>query len=201
MNVTGERSVNSPTSRLAPTSVAAYTFSTAPLHTPSASADTRGHLDRALLAGGQLRHACRIFDPMSQFSVSAATVTVDDEGRVLLIRRADNDQWQIPGGVVEIGEQPVDAAVRETIEESGITPANLQLSGVYTNVARGIVAFVFKARIGSGELTLSDESVDAQFVDADKAVGLVPEIFNWRIKDALTDTGVTFRAHDGARWV
>ena len=138
---------------------------------------------------------------MSQFSVSAATVTVDDEGRVLLIRRADNDQWQIPGGIVEIGEQPVDAAVRETIEESGITPADLQLSGVYTNVVRGIVAFVFKARIGSGELTLSDESVDAQFVDADKAVGLVPEIFNWRIKDALTETGVTFRAHDGARWV
>lgn len=138
---------------------------------------------------------------MSQFSVSAATVTVDDEGRVLLIRRADNDQWQIPGGVVETGEQPVDAAVRETIEESGIMPVNLQLSGVYTNTVRGIVAFVFRADICSGEPTLSDESIDVQFVDADKALEIVPEIFNWRIKDALIETDVTFRGHDGARWV
>ncbi len=35
-------------------------------------------------------------------SVSAAII--DDRGRVLVIRRADNGQWEPPGGILELGE-------------------------------------------------------------------------------------------------
>jgi ADP-ribose pyrophosphatase YjhB (NUDIX family) len=37
----------------------------------------------------------------------------------LLIRRTDNGNWALPGGAVHLGESVAQAAVRETLEESG----------------------------------------------------------------------------------
>lgn len=139
---------------------------------------------------------------MSNFSVSAACVVTNNEGDILLIQRADNSQWQIPGGVVELGETPIEAAVRETQEESGITPSNLVLTGVYTNLKRGIFAHVFRGDAISGTPTLSDETTAVEFVPSHVALQRVPEIFTLRISDALEHhASVIFRAHDGERWV
>src|SRR3954452_5561465 len=44
----------------------------------------------------------------------------DDFGRILLVRRADTGNWELPGGRVEIGESAVVAAQREVAEESGV---------------------------------------------------------------------------------
>jgi 8-oxo-dGTP pyrophosphatase MutT (NUDIX family) len=50
---------------------------------------------------------------------------VDDSDRVLLVRARDPRQpaagewWEVPGGGVESGEDTVDAAIRETAEETG----------------------------------------------------------------------------------
>lgn len=41
-------------------------------------------------------------------------------GRLLLVRRCDSGTWELPGGRVDIGETAVDAAVRETAEETGV---------------------------------------------------------------------------------
>jgi 8-oxo-dGTP pyrophosphatase MutT (NUDIX family) len=46
-------------------------------------------------------------------------VTIDDHGHVLLGRYPGSDEWTIPGGVIDPGEQPGDAAVRECYEETG----------------------------------------------------------------------------------
>jgi len=43
----------------------------------------------------------------------------DDAGRILLVRRADTGNWELPGGRVELGESAVVAAEREVAEESG----------------------------------------------------------------------------------
>lgn len=51
---------------------------------------------------------------------SAATVTVDADGRVLLVRLAGTGRWALPGGIVDIDEHPADAAARETLEEAGV---------------------------------------------------------------------------------
>ncbi|MEV3859185.1 NUDIX domain-containing protein [Streptomyces sp. NPDC050095] len=47
-------------------------------------------------------------------------VVFDDEGRVLLGRRADTGQWAVPAGIAEPGEQPADVATREVFEETGV---------------------------------------------------------------------------------
>ena len=51
---------------------------------------------------------------------SVNVVVANDAGELLMIRRTDNDNWVVPGGAIDLGELVVQAAVRETREESGI---------------------------------------------------------------------------------
>jgi 8-oxo-dGTP diphosphatase len=61
---------------------------------------------------------------------SACAVVVDDGGRILLGRRADTGTWSLPGGAIDPGEQPADAAVREVYEETGVRIAVERVGGV-----------------------------------------------------------------------
>lgn len=49
-----------------------------------------------------------------------SAVVFDDDGRVLLGRRADTGTWSIIGGIPEPGEQPATAAEREVYEETAV---------------------------------------------------------------------------------
>ncbi|MFJ4923805.1 NUDIX hydrolase [Streptomyces sp. NPDC088725] len=49
-----------------------------------------------------------------------SVVVFDDQGRVLLGRRADTGGWSVIGGIPEPGEQPADTAVREVYEETAV---------------------------------------------------------------------------------
>jgi ADP-ribose pyrophosphatase YjhB (NUDIX family) len=60
-------------------------------------------------------------------------VVVNDAGDILLIRRTDNGNWAVPGGAVDLGESVAQAAVRETLEESGIHCAITGIVGIYSD--------------------------------------------------------------------
>ena len=93
----------------------------------------------------------------ARHSVSVAGVVTDEHGRALLIRRRDNLQWEPPGGVLELDE-PIEAGLcREVREETGLAVEPVALTGVYKNMARGIVALVFRCRILAGHLTTNEE--------------------------------------------
>lgn len=51
---------------------------------------------------------------------TAAGVVFDADGRLLLERRSDTGNWALPGGIIDPGEEPADAAVREIFEETGV---------------------------------------------------------------------------------
>lgn len=65
----------------------------------------------------------------------ASVVLRDEQGRILLQRRADFDVWGLPGGCLELGEDILSCARRELLEESGLTAGPLRLVGVYSDPA------------------------------------------------------------------
>jgi ADP-ribose pyrophosphatase YjhB (NUDIX family) len=81
-------------------------------------------------------------------------------GRLLLVRRCDSGAWELPGGRVDVGETAVEAAVRETAEESGVRVEVTGLAGLFTDPghvvrsAAGDVrqqfALIFRARAVGG---------------------------------------------------
>lgn len=52
--------------------------------------------------------------------VFAGGCIFNDKGEVLLQKRADSNKWGFPGGVIELGETPQMAAIREVKEETGL---------------------------------------------------------------------------------
>jgi 8-oxo-dGTP pyrophosphatase MutT (NUDIX family) len=58
-------------------------------------------------------------------------VVIDDAGQVLLIRRADNGRWALPGGALEVGETPAEGVLREVLEETGLPCQAVALAGIY----------------------------------------------------------------------
>ena len=57
----------------------------------------------------------------------------DVRGRVLLIRRADNGMWALPGGFHDLHETPAQCAVRECQEETGLLVRLTRLLGVFSS--------------------------------------------------------------------
>lgn len=64
--------------------------------------------------------------------VGAAVLIVDEQGRLLLMKRSDSGSWGPPGGAVEPGEVVEDAARREVREETGLEIGTLTLFGVFS---------------------------------------------------------------------
>lgn len=70
---------------------------------------------------------------------SASVFVRDDGGRLLLLRRVDNDLWTIPTGGVKKGETVGEAGVRECREETGLDVEVTGLVGVFSTPAHVIV--------------------------------------------------------------
>lgn len=62
---------------------------------------------------------------------AAGVAIFDEAGRLLLGRHVHDDLWATPGGGVEPGESPLEAAVREVHEGTGILVQNCVLFGAY----------------------------------------------------------------------
>jgi ADP-ribose pyrophosphatase YjhB (NUDIX family) len=86
-----------------------------------------------------------IFSRMSPLVAGAAAV-IDEQGRILLMRRSDNRLWSMPAGQMEVGETPAEAVVRETYEETGVRCIPRALVGVYDSRKweRGVLQHHYK---------------------------------------------------------
>ena len=61
---------------------------------------------------------------------STSLIAVNPEGGILLQRRTDDGTWGLPGGLLEIGEAPEEAVIREVKEEMGIEVREVELFDV-----------------------------------------------------------------------
>ena len=117
--------------------------------------------------------------PKPNSMVPAVTAVVeDDQGRLLLIHRVDNDRWALPGGQVEVGERVAETVVREVREETGIEVEVLGLTGIYSDPKHVIAyddgevrqqfALSFRARPVGGSLRSSDEASEVRWLATDE---------------------------------
>lgn len=62
------------------------------------------------------------FDPaaLPQKRIGAGALLRNEAGQVLLVETTYKEHWEIPGGLVEVGESPREAAFRECVEELGV---------------------------------------------------------------------------------
>lgn len=98
-------------------------------------------------------------------------VIIDDENRVLLIRRLNppfKGQFALPGGFVDIGETVEEAACREVLEETGLRLEKLSLVGVYSDPSRDprghICSIAFLARVKRIRATAGSDAAEAHWV-------------------------------------
>ncbi len=104
---------------------------------------------------------------------AASTIVTNNEGKILLHRRSDNDLWALPGGAMDIGESIGETIVREVKEETGLDVKPEYIVGIYTN-PKHIIAFsdgevrqqfsiCFYSTIVGGEIRVSEESYEVAF--------------------------------------
>lgn len=114
---------------------------------------------------------------------SAGAFVRDDPGRILLIRRDDNGNWSMPGGAMDPGESLTACAVRETLEETGISIEVTGLVGIWTDPRHRIeytsdgevrqeFTIIYAGRYLAGEPTPSAESTHVEWVSPDAVPSL-----------------------------
>ncbi|HSG29190.1 MAG TPA: NUDIX domain-containing protein [Candidatus Krumholzibacterium sp.] len=126
---------------------------------------------------GKDRHYCAAEDRyVYENPVPAATCLVfDGDGRILLVRRGREPgmgSWSLPGGFMETGEGPEEAALRELEEETGLAGSSAALVGVlhHESVFYGTTLLIIGYRIGGfdGELRPGDDAIEAEFFPVDE---------------------------------
>jgi len=98
-----------------------------------------------------------------------ANLVLFHEDRILLLKRP-NDIWEFPGGGVEWGEAPEAAAIRETREETGLTPENVSFLTITSSTyAKGeddkhSVYIVYRGITRGKDVRLSKEHTEARWL-------------------------------------
>ncbi len=113
---------------------------------------------------------------------SVVAIVQDDEDRILMIHKTDNDKRALPGGGHEIGESVADTVVREVREETGYDVEVDTITGTYTDPGhvmayddgevRQQFSLAFRARLIGGQPRTSSESDRVEWVSPDQLDGL-----------------------------
>jgi ADP-ribose pyrophosphatase YjhB (NUDIX family) len=104
----------------------------------------------------------------------AAAVLVEQEGRVLLARRVNEPfrgLWTLPAGFINGGEDPAEAAVRECLEETGLSVRVTRVLDIISGREhpRGAdFIIVYHAEVLSGELRADDDADAVEWFSRDQ---------------------------------
>lgn len=127
-------------------------------------------------AFGKIRRTCpgcgyiHFHDP----KVAAVAFIVDDFS-ILLVKRAENPEkgkWSLPGGFVDGGEDPREAAIREVYEETGLHVTVNRLLDVFYHPSQSSnltpIVIAFEVHVIGGTLCAADDAEEVAWFTADK---------------------------------
>ena len=123
---------------------------------------------------------------------TASAICVDERGRVLLARRADEPfkgYWDLPGGFLEEGEHPLEALRRELREETSLEVQPLDFVGVwmdryqYGTRTTSTLNLYWTARVLAGSPEPADDVSELAWFAADELPG--EDEFAFHIADVL----------------
>jgi mutator protein MutT len=143
--------------------------------------------------GGRVECPACGFVTYAHSAPTASAVVGDDEGRVLLSRRAHDPaagRWDLPGGFVEEGEHPADCLERELREEAGIGVTDLELLGIwmdryeYKSRLVATLNVYYGARISDGTPEAADDVAELRWFASDDVP--VAELAFAHIADVLS---------------
>lgn len=128
--------------------------------------------------GGRCRSCGRTWYRNSAPTAGAAVVR---EGKVLVTLRGiepEKGRWDVPGGFLSAGEEPIEGLRRELREELGIE-VDVSLADCLSMVPHPygpegdyVLALGFAARLSSGDPAAADDVADFRWVDAAELEGL-----------------------------
>lgn len=116
-----------------------------------------------------------------------AVIARDDENKILLIKRKiepHKGEWALPSGFMELEESPIEAALRELTEETGLKGKLKKLIGVYPNnseIHGYLVTIIYEIEILGGKLRAGDDAEEAEFF----AVNQLPPLAFQSHREAL----------------
>jgi len=93
--------------------------------------------------------------------------------RTLLLRRGlepSLGKWTYPGGFVDLGETPEKCALRETLEEVGMTVRYPELLGIYAdrNDPKPIIVVTYLVKPGTGTPIVTPEATEVRYFGIDE---------------------------------
>ena len=122
---------------------------------------------------------------------AVCVIPITDEGEVIFVNQfryaLDRVTLEVPAGKLEKGEDPMEAALRELSEETGVTAQNIEpLDALYTSPALidEIIYMYIATGLSQGEQHLDDdEFVNAVKIPLSEAIDMV---MSGKILDAKT---------------
>lgn len=116
-------------------------------------------------------------DPANMPAISAGIIL--DSGKLLLVQRRVKEgelSWQFPAGQVEEGETLEQAAVRETLEEVGLTVTAQQLLGerIHPKTGRRMAYVACSIDTGHAHVADTDELADIAWATPEQFKSYVP---------------------------
>jgi 8-oxo-dGTP diphosphatase len=113
---------------------------------------------------------------MVNFAIAVKAFIVDDKKRLLIIKREPRDVhkpgvWEIPGGRLSSGEDPIEGVQRETKEETGLSIDVLNPLSVrhFTREdGQKITMIIFLCKAECNNIKLSDEHTEYEWIELNK---------------------------------
>jgi ADP-ribose pyrophosphatase YjhB (NUDIX family) len=116
------------------------------------------------------------------------TIPIDDAGDVILLRRGiepGRGWWAQPGGFLEVDETVTEAAIRETLEETGLVVEPGEIIGLYSRLEAAVVVIAIESRVVGGVAQLNPEALEIRAFSPDAIPwdGIAFTTSHWALHD------------------